>query len=103
MESVAEEWLQTLQERRDECIETLEREQMRYEVVFRVVRDGRLYSSWFSVQGEHGADVASSPHDIDKIHVEYWRRCVDRTFEPEDHEHVVTFSPPEVRRAVIGN
>ena len=102
MESVANEWMKTLQERRSECVESLERERMHFEAIFRTERDGRLYLSWFSVQGEGGAPVKGSPHEIDQLHVEFWLKCIEKEFAPEHLEHVVSFLPPEVD-AVVRN
>jgi len=46
-EARAEEWMRTLVERRAECVETLEREKMHYECIFKCVRDGRMYCPGF--------------------------------------------------------
>lgn len=100
MEALADEWMRVLQQRRDECIATLDRERMHYECIFRSERDGRLYLSWFSVQGRGGEPVRGSPHPIDRMHLDYWDRCIDRDAAPEKMEHVASFVPPLVAWAV---
>ena len=100
MEETAEEWMKILTQRRSECVATLEREKMHFESIFKSYRDGSLYLSWFSVQSSDGEDVKSSEHEIDKIHLEYWRKCVDRTVKPEEMEHVVSFVPNQVENAI---
>jgi hypothetical protein len=66
-ESRASEWMLALQSRQAECVEALEREAMHYESIFRSERDGRMYLSWFSVQGTEGAHVSTSPFEIEKL------------------------------------
>lgn len=100
MEAKADEWMRVLVERKAECVETLDREMMHYECIFKSVREGRMYLSWFSVQGEAGEDVRSSPHPIDKVHIDYWNECIDREVPPQKFEHVVSFVPPSVEHAV---
>mgnify|MGYP005806728873 FL=1 len=49
-EPLAREWMNTLIDRKSECIETLNREKMVYESLFSFEEGGRMYLSWFSVQ-----------------------------------------------------
>jgi hypothetical protein len=100
MESEANAWIDALTKRQAECVESLDRERMHYESIFKSVRGGRLYLSWFSVQGANGAHVHSSPHEIDRLHVEYWEKCIDRSSPPEVFEHLVSFVPSSVAQAV---
>jgi Family of unknown function (DUF6176) len=99
-EARAEEWMRALVERRAECVETLEREKMHYECIFKCVRDGRMYLSWFSVQSSHGARVHDSPHAIDVVHLAFWDECIDRDVQPENLEHVVSFVPAPVEELI---
>jgi hypothetical protein len=100
MESEAEVWLRVLQQRRAECVATLDREQMRYESIFKSQHGGRMYLSWFSIQGEGGSPIDSSPFEIDRLHLDYWDRCIDRAVSPIAFEHVVSFAPADVESAV---
>lgn len=95
--------MRALQDRRAECVATLEREHMRYESIFKSQFDGRMYLSWFSVQGEDGSALEGSPFEIDRLHMDYWDRCIDRDVPPLAFEHVVTFAPEDVESAVRGN
>jgi Family of unknown function (DUF6176) len=99
-EARAEEWLQVLQARQSECIATLDREHMHFESIFRHQENGRLYLSWLSVQGQLGEHVASSEHQIDKVHMAFWQECIDRSVPPVKHQHVVNFVPPELASAI---
>jgi hypothetical protein len=99
-EQRAEVWLQTLVDHQDECVATLDREAMHFESIFRAEIDGRLYLSWFSVQGTSGAHVASSAFPIDKVHMEFWAECIDTAVPPVKHAHVVNFVPPPITEAI---
>jgi hypothetical protein len=99
-EELAVEWMDTISNRRKECVETLDREKMLLESVFSLYKDGRMYLSWFTVQKEGYKDVETSDHDIDKVHLKYWEECIDESYQPLDHAHVVTFFPEEVESVI---
>jgi hypothetical protein len=99
-EARAQEWLQMLQARQSECVATLDREHMHFESIFRHEANGRLYLSWFSVQGPAGAHVASSEFEVDKLHMAFWKECIDASVPPVKHQHVVDFIPPAVAAAI---
>lgn len=101
-EPTAERWMETLRERRSECIETLPREMMAYESVFKIIIENRLYLTWFSAQGSDHYDVRSSDHPIDQLHLKFWDECIDKTFSPQEHTHQVTFCLPEVEKVLEG-
>jgi hypothetical protein len=100
MEAEAEAWMNLLIRRQQECIETLDPEHMHYECIFRSFRNGRLCLSWFSVQGSAGRDVRDLPQEINKLHLEFWDKCIDTTVAPEKFEHLVSFVPPTVAAAI---
>lgn len=99
-ETRAREWMQVLRDRKAECIQTLEREKMVLETIFMTEKDGRLYLSWFSIQGDNAESVESSEHEIDKLHGAFWDECVDKTFTLDTFEHVVTFAPERMQKAL---
>lgn len=96
MESQADEWIRVLTVRRAECVETLDREKMHFESIF----NGRTYLSWISLQGLRGEDVCSSPHPVDAFHMEMWDKCIDPEVAAERFEHLISFVPDSVWRAV---
>ena len=60
-----DEWMKMLNDNMSEVIQTLDREQMKFEVIFReLINDGE-YLYWFSVQGEMGASVETSEFKVD--------------------------------------
>lgn len=100
LEGKADEWMRELVERKGECIETLDRERMHYESIFKSIRDGRMYLTWFAVQGVAGEHVRSSPYPIDELHRLCWAECIDRDVLPQKFDHVVSFVPRSVEQAV---
>ena len=74
-----DEWLRCLNDRMDEVLQTLEREQMKIEVVFRERIGTEEYLYWFSVQDEDGEDIGTSPFEVDAIHSAFFDECLDHT------------------------
>ena len=99
MEAEAEEWMRLLIERQAECVQTLDRERMHYECIFKSSQDGRMRLSWFTVHGLTGERPRNSPHPIDKLHLEYWDKCIDSEVPAERQKHVVSFLPESIRQA----
>ena len=63
-----DEWFSTLNARKAECVETLEREKMFVETIFREKIGDEEFLYWFSIQGENGESIETSPFPIDTIH-----------------------------------
>jgi len=99
-EARAKEWLQVLTDRRDECIDTLEREAMFYESVFKAEYDQRLYLAWFSVQGDVHESLSTSNHDIDLLHQAFWEECIEHDWKSLDMDHVVSFAPAALSEVI---
>src|SRR6476659_5135917 len=72
-----DEWLAMLNNRMNEVLQTLDREQMKIEVIFREVIGGSEYLYWFSVQGEHGESLENSPFEVDARHRQFWDECIN--------------------------
>lgn len=73
----AREWMSVLNTRIDEATETLTREEMYVEAIFEDSIDDEMYLTWFTMQGEAGEHVSTSTHEIDKLHLQYWKECID--------------------------
>lgn len=97
MEHEATEWMQMLNDRLDEAVDTLGRERMAIEVVFRSSEPDGDYLTWVTVRGR-GESVESSTHQLDIDHVAYDRRVREpgwATAEPQ-----LLLLPEPVRAAV---
>src|SRR5262245_49603733 len=95
-----DEWLGMLNGRMNDVLETLGREQMKLEVIFREVIDGDEYLYWFSVQGEEGENCETSPFELDSKHLEFWDECIDDDYGRHDSQPQVVMVPREVAQAM---
>ena len=99
MSGEVDRWMRMLNDRLDECVATLNRERMAVEIIFRErdEQDDWLYV--VSIQGEGGEGLDTSPHAIDRDHVEFSRRCKEPGWL--EAKPAVLMLPDPVRRAVL--
>ncbi|MBW0101631.1 DUF6176 family protein [Pseudonocardia sp. KRD291] len=65
-EREADRWMAMINERYDECIESLDRERMAVECAFRFREEGPEYIYWMSIYGEDGSGLdLTNPLDRD--------------------------------------
>ena len=100
-ESRAAEWLAMLVARQAECVATLDREAMHFESIFQIHIAGRLHLSWFAARSPAGASVDSSPLEVDQLHMEFWRECIDSSTTPLKFTHVINFVSPSIEEAIV--
>ncbi len=93
-----DEWLEMLNENMAEVLQTLEREQMKFEVIFREMIDGEEYLYWFSVQGESGQPMGTSPFEIDQKHIEFQKECLDAAYGMRDAQPQVIMAPEAIAK-----
>ncbi len=80
--SFVDEWMAFLNANMRDVLLTLEDERMYIETIFRETIDGQEFLYWYSVQGDGGQDVEASAHWVDKVHLKYWKECIDPTYQP---------------------
>ena len=95
-----DEWLRMLNERMSETVATLQRERMYVEVIFREKVDDEEYLSWLAIQGEGGKSVHSSSHEVDRLHLEFWRECIDTNYGAYEAQPQVVMVPDAVAAAM---
>src|SRR4051812_31872981 len=95
-----DEWLKTLNQRIDECVATLEREKMYVEVIFRERYHGEDFLCWFTIQGEDGEPLNTSPHDIDQLHRAFGQECIDLTYGAVEPVPQVILIPSRIGAAM---
>jgi nuclear transport factor 2 (NTF2) superfamily protein len=99
MEEEAERWMRMINDRLVEAVQTLERERVAIEIVFREHDDGGDWLVWVMVQGEGGASIDESPFAIDRDHAAFAER-VKFPNRPEAEPQVLLLAEP-VRDAVL--
>ncbi len=95
-----DEWLQMLNDRMSEIVPILDREEMKLEVIFREMIGEDEYLYWFSVQGEGGESVTTSPHDVDRKHIAFHEECIEHEYGMRDAQPQVVMVPHVVARAM---
>ncbi|SRR5581483_3697005 len=100
MSARVDEWFQTLNDRRTECIETLEREKMYVETIFREKIGEEEFLYWFAIQGAGAEPIETSPYPIDELHRAFGDECIDRTYLRKDIDADVVFLDPKIQEIV---
>ena len=95
-----DEWLQMINGRIGEAIETLEREGMKLEIIFREVIDEDEYLCWLTIQDETGEPLETSPFELDHEHMKFGEECIDHEFGGHEAQPQVILLPPEVAKAM---
>ena len=91
-----DEWLAMLTERMDEIKQTLVREEMKTEVIFREIIGGDEFLYWFSIQGEAGEHVRTSPFEVDRLHIAFHEECIDHDYGMRDAQPQVIMIPDAI-------
>jgi hypothetical protein len=95
-----DEWLQTLNNRLDECLEAMVREKMKVEVIFRERIREEEFLYWFTIQDETGEELNTSPLDISHVHIAFWEECLDRDYGGKDAYPQVVLIPPHIAQVM---
>ena len=95
-----DEWLAMLNERMDEVKETLVREEMKVEAIFREIIGEDEFLYWFSIQGEAGEHVRTSPFEVDRLHIAFHEECIDHDYGMRDAQPQVIMIPNEIATAM---
>jgi len=95
-----DEWLKILNINVDKVLQTLEREQMKLEVIFREIIDDQEYLYWFSVQDDKGENLSTSPFEVDQKHIEFHSECIEHDYGRRDAQPQVVMVPTIVAEAM---
>ena len=95
-----DEWMKMLNDNMEEVIQTLDREQMKIEVIFREVINDEEYLYWFSVQGETGESLETSEFKVDQKHSKFHNECIDHSYGMRDAQPQVVMAPREIAKAM---
>jgi len=98
--SIVDEWMKFLNDNMKHVLLTLKDEKMYVESIFRERVGETEYLYWHSVQGEGGANVEESEHEVDKKHLEYWYECIDEEVSHIDMESEVLMIQEDVRKSM---
>lgn len=100
---LVDEWIEYMHNHMDDVLMNLEGEKMFVETIFREAFNDVEYLYWYSVQDDNQPEDKISKADLDEKHLEYWERCIDKTFRPEDMKAEIVMIPERIRRAMRYN
>ena len=96
---IVDEWMTMLNERLDECVETLHRERMALELAFRHTESvGTDWLYWVSIQGEDG-EGNDMTNALDADHVAYAKRVKGRGWEELTPQ--LFLAPDHIRNTMV--
>ncbi len=99
MEEEADRWMQMLNDRVAEAVETLKRERVAIEMIFRERDEQGEWLVWVLVHGEGGEAIDDSPFEIDRDHLAFAER-VKLPNAPEGEPQLLLMPAP-VKQAVL--
>ena len=97
---LVDEWVEYMHNHMDDVLMNLEGEKMFVETIFREAFNDVEYLYWYSVQDDVESDDTVSKADLDEKHLEYWDKCIDKTFRPEDMKAEIVMIPERIKRAM---
>ena len=100
---LVDEWVEYMHNHMDDVLMNLEGEKMFVETIFREAFNEVEYLYWYSVQDDVQSDDTVSKADLDEKHLEYWEKCIDKTFRPEDMKAEIVMIPERIKRAMKYN
>jgi hypothetical protein len=97
MEEEVDRWMQMLNDREAECVETLDRERMAVEAVFRLRDEQGEWLYWFCIRGD--GEEMDDTYAIDRDHVAFAKRCKEPGWTKAELQLLLL--PETVRPAVL--
>ncbi len=86
-----------LNDRAEECVATLDGEQMAVEAIFRIRDDQGDWLYWFELHGESGGAITGD-HAVDRDHMAFSQRCKVPGFV--EAEPLLLLLPTKIRDAI---
>lgn len=97
---IAREWLDFLNQHKEEVLLTLNDEKIKVEMIFEDKIKEELYLIWVTIFHEGGSDVQQSSHWVDQQHLKYWSRCIDKSYVSDDLKPTVVLFDKQVEEIV---
>lgn len=95
---LVDEWMAFLNENMHEVLVTLDGEKMFIETIMRDTVGEHEYLYWYSIQADDGDTSPDVQNCIDKKHLEYWDKCIDKAYRPRNLKNEVVMIPGHIKR-----
>jgi hypothetical protein len=95
-----DEWMSLLNTRMKELLLTLKDEKMYVETIFRETIGDDEYLYWYTVQREGGSHVTESKHEVDQLHIEFFKECIDSDYPWKNLSTEVVMIPEAIQQVI---
>lgn len=94
---LVDEWMAFLNENMNDVLVTLDGEKMFIESIMRDTVGDYEFLYWYSIQADDGGADNELQSRIDRKHLEYWDKCIDKAYKPRDLKNEVVMIPNYMR------
>lgn len=94
---LVDEWMAFLNENMQDALLSLDGEKMFVETIMRDTVGDHEYLYWYSIQADDGDTNSEAAECIDRRHVTYWNKCIDKSYRPRNLQNEVVMIPHRIK------
>lgn len=94
---LVDEWMDFLNENLQDALISLDGEKMFVETIMRDTVGDREYLYWYSIQADDGDTNSEVAECIDRRHIAYWNKCIDKAYRPRNLKNEVVMIPNRIK------
>src|SRR5699024_9887332 len=94
---LVDEWMEFLNDNMQDALLSLDGEKMFVETIMRDTVGDREYLYWYSIQADDGDTNSEVAECIDRRHLSYWNRCIDKAYRPRNLQNEVVMIPNRIK------
>jgi len=99
-EELTDQWMEFLNKHMNDALLTLDGEKMFVETIMRDSMGDYEYLYWYSIQADDGDSNSETEKCIDTKHLEYFDKCIDRTYRPKNLKTEVVMIPQRIKKQI---
>ncbi|QQD85008.1 DUF6176 family protein [Jeotgalicoccus sp. ATCC 8456] len=99
-EELVDQWMEFLNEHMNDALLTLDDEKMFVETIMRDHMGEFDYLYWYSIQADDGDSSTESEKCIDQKHLEYFEKCIDKTYRPKNLKTEIVMIPKRIKNQI---
>lgn len=94
---LVDEWMDFLNQNMQDALLSLDGEKMFVETIMRDTIGDREYLYWYSIQADDGETNSRAAECVDRKHIEYWNKCIDKAYRPKNLKNEVVMIPNRLK------
>lgn len=94
---LVDEWMRFLNENMQDALLSLDGEKMFVETIMRDTVGDHEYLYWYSIQADDGDTNSEVAECIDRRHIAYWNKCIDKAYRPRNLKNEVVMIPNRIK------